>query len=274
MLGFGTVRHLDDRLDDTKKRLELFLKMHAIKKVFQEENQLLSFDHIIRRLPLTEKFMVATEATCLAFFASLEEVVFPTMHKLVLFGIRHRYARELAEEQGDEEQGYVTLPVASISRKMDDDFKTIGKKSLQPFVYRETESYMLKKVDDLCMAAIEEMLDVMVGVDREAHAVLKVAEDDNGRIKFQVSRMRMENIRKDIGDVLGKCLHRFSPQKNVFLLAPRRNMTAQQKLEHEPQLPYELNCTEDGEFRQRELFESDLYAKAKKNHQKTIHEHF
>jgi hypothetical protein len=83
VLGFGTVRHLDDRLDDTKKRLELFLKMHAIKKVFQEENQLLSFDHIIRRLPLTEKFMVATEATCLAFFASLEEVVFPTMHKLV-----------------------------------------------------------------------------------------------------------------------------------------------------------------------------------------------
>jgi hypothetical protein len=274
VLGFGTVRHLDDRLDDTKKRLELFLKMHAIKKVFQEENQLLSFDHIIRRLPLTEKFMVATEATCLAFFASLEEVVFPTMHKLVLFGIRHRYARELAEEQGDEEQGYVTLPVASISRKMDDDFKTIGKKSLQPFVYRETESYMLKKVDDLCMAAIEEMLDVMVGVDREAHAVLKVAEDDNGRIKFQVSRMRMENIHKDIGDVLGKCLHRFSPRKNVFLLAPRRNMTAQQKLEHEPQLPYELNCTEDGEFRQRELFESDLYAKAKKIHQKTIHEHF
>jgi hypothetical protein len=51
-------------------------------------------------------------------------------------------------------------------------------------------------------------------------------------------------------------------------------MTPQQKLEHEPQLPYELNCTEDGEFRQTELFESDLYAKAKKNHQKTIHEHF
>jgi hypothetical protein len=46
-------------LDDTKKRLELFLKMHAIKKVFQEENQLLSFDHIIRRLPLTEKNLLA-----------------------------------------------------------------------------------------------------------------------------------------------------------------------------------------------------------------------
>jgi hypothetical protein len=56
--------------------------------------------------------------------------------------------------------------VASISRKMDDDFKTIGEKSLwqeiQTFVYRETETYMLKKVDDLCMAAIEELLDIYV----------------------------------------------------------------------------------------------------------------
>jgi hypothetical protein len=49
---------------------------------------------------------------------------------------------------------------------MDDDFKTIGEKSLwqeiQTFVYRETETYMLKKVDDLCMAAIEELLDIYV----------------------------------------------------------------------------------------------------------------
>ena len=56
--------------------------------------------------------------------------------------------------------------MASISRKMDDDFKTIGEKSLwqeiQTFVYRETETYMLKKVDDLCMAAIEELLDIYV----------------------------------------------------------------------------------------------------------------
>ena len=29
-------------------------------------------------------------------------------------------------------------------------------------MYRETETYMLKKVDDLCMAAIEELLDIYV----------------------------------------------------------------------------------------------------------------
>jgi hypothetical protein len=251
--------------------------MYAIKKVFQEEDQLLSFDHIIRKLPMTEKYMIATEATCLSFFGSLEEVVFPTMHKLVLLGIRCRYARELEEAPNGDDQTYVTLPVASISRKMDDDFKTIGKKSLwqeiQTFVYRETETYMLKKVDDLCMAAIEELLDVMVGQENDAHAVLKVSEDDNGRIKFQVSRKRLNNFFKDIRDVLQQCLHKFSPQRHVLLLAPRRCLTDQQKIEHEPQLPYELECANDGEHRQKQLFESDLYDKAKMKHKTHIHDY-
>jgi hypothetical protein len=199
------------------------------------------------------------------------------MHKLVLLGIRTRYARELAEEpDNDDERTYVSIPVASISRKMDDDFKTIGKKSLwqeiQQFVYRETETYILKKVDDLCMAAIEELLDVMVGQDKEAHAVLKVSEDDNGRIKFQVSRRRMNNFYKDIRDVLQQCLHSFTPRRNVFLLAPRRSVTEQEKVEHEPQLPYELECASDGEHRQNQLFESDLYTKAKIKHKNHIHD--
>ena len=58
---FGTNPHLESRLDDSKMlRLELFLKMFAAKQVYQSEDSILTFAALVKRLPETEKHMIAT----------------------------------------------------------------------------------------------------------------------------------------------------------------------------------------------------------------------
>ena len=73
------------------------------------------------------------------------------------------------------------------------------------------------------MAAIEELMDVMVGKDDDAHAVfLKAIEDENGGVKVLFSKLRMRNYKKDIVDVLKECLHAKTKTQNILLLAAER----------------------------------------------------
>ena len=272
---FGTNPHLESRLDDSKLRLELFLKMYAVKQVYQSEDSVMSFDAIVKRLPETEKHMVATEATSLAFLAGFEETVFPMMHKLIVFGVRARYAAEIREAESDVEDKYVALPVALTSRKMDDDYKSIAKKSLwgeiQSFVYKEKDQFKLKKADDLSLAAIEELMETMVGKDDDAHTVLKAFEDENGRVKIMFSKLRLRNYKKDITDVLRECLHSKTKKQDILLLAAERSWNeTTEKCEYEPKNPQVLRVPEDGEHRQRNLFPKSLFKEAKKIHEEII----
>ena len=274
-LEFGTNPHLESRLDDSKTRLELFLKMFAVKQVYQSEDSVLTFDAIVKRLPETEKHMIATEATSLAFLAGLEETVFPMMHKLIVFGVRARYAEEIQEAENNGDDKYVTLPVALASRKMDDDHKSIAKKSLwseiQSFVYKEKEQFKLKKADDLSLAAIEELMETMVGRDDDAHAVIKAFEDENGRVKIMFSKLRLKNYKKDITDLLRKCLHSKTKTQDILLLAAERSWDeTTDKCEYEPKNPQVLRVLEDGTHRQKHLFSKSLNKEAKKIHEELI----
>lgn len=93
-----SVPNLDDRLDDARHRLMLFVDMTAVALALQSANAplgreaaargetsvMLHFDDIVNALPEVEAYAVPSEQACVAILGSLEETCFPMFHRLVL----------------------------------------------------------------------------------------------------------------------------------------------------------------------------------------------
>jgi hypothetical protein len=102
--------------------------MIAVFETYQQKDQTLSFDQIISMLPEVEKRAIAGERLCLSVLSSLDDTVFPLMHRVVLQAVSTRWpnlAHDSADDvfvQGGESRGvYAQLPLGVVRLKDEED---------------------------------------------------------------------------------------------------------------------------------------------------------
>jgi hypothetical protein len=83
---YVSVSNFADRIADAKTRLEILTRMIAVFETYQQEDQVLSFDQIIARLPEVEKRSVAGERLCLTVLSGMDDVVFPLVRPVQVCG--------------------------------------------------------------------------------------------------------------------------------------------------------------------------------------------
>jgi hypothetical protein len=70
----------------TFEQAKILTRMIAVFETYQQEDQVLSFDQIIARLPEVEKRSVAGERLCLTVLSGLDDVVFPLVRPVQVCG--------------------------------------------------------------------------------------------------------------------------------------------------------------------------------------------
>ena len=70
----------------TFEEAKILTRMIAVFETYQQEDQVLSFDQIIARLPEVEKRSVAGERLCLTVLSGLDDVVFPLVRPVQVCG--------------------------------------------------------------------------------------------------------------------------------------------------------------------------------------------
>ena len=128
VMQYVQVPDFNNRISDVRTRCVLLTCMIAVFETYQQKDQTLSFDQIISMLPEVEKRAIAGERLCLSVLSSLDDTVFPLMHRVVLQAVSTRWpnlAHDSADDvfvQGGESRGvYAQLPLGVVCLKDEED---------------------------------------------------------------------------------------------------------------------------------------------------------
>jgi len=195
------VSNFTDRISDVRTRCLLLTRMIAVFETFQQETQIMTFDNIIAMLPEVEKRAIAGERLCLSVLSSLDDTVFPLMHRVILQAISTKWpdlALDPADNvfmQGGESRGvYAQLPLGVARPKSKEDVMGCAKRvifsELRAIIASETQKYKLDGADALAESAVQALFTVMA----PDHPVLVVKEDPTDQsITVFVSLKRLES---------------------------------------------------------------------------------
>ena len=221
-----TVNHFVDRMNNARERLRLFTRMVAVFETFQRDGQhILKFDKLVTMLPEVERRSVAGERIALAMLSSLEDTIFPLMHKIVLQSIKERWAGEEGIEEHrvdgfrDHYPGrYAKLPLekrAAYRQKKDETLIECGVRVLLDHISRligkTAGAYKLEGAEELAKAGIVELTKIC---DPD-HPVIVFDEDlsgdggqdaggGSGELAIYVSLERMLTIDTTLTDIVRK----------------------------------------------------------------------
>ena len=212
-----SVDYFGDRLAHGKTRLELITRMIAVFETYQNgEDKILTFDQIVAKLPEVEKRNMAGERLCLAVFSSLEDSVFPLMHKIITNAVKSRWSN-LEQYDGIVHQvnnvpvgHYTKLPIegSKTRPKMKEDGKECALRivfdEIKHLVNQVMSKYKLSGTDDLAKSAIQELMEVK----SPDHPTIVWKEDmdgdTNGEISIFFSMTRIANADVTVVDVIKK----------------------------------------------------------------------
>jgi hypothetical protein len=166
------VSNLTDRIQDVKTRCVILTRMIAVFETYQQEDQILTFDKIISMLPDVEKRSMAGEHLCVAVLSSLDDTVFPLMHRVILHAISVKWPN-LSDEpaegvyvKGGQSLGsYAMLPLSTARPKQKEDVIGCAKRvifsELRAIIASETQKYKLDGADALAESAVEALFTIM-----------------------------------------------------------------------------------------------------------------
>jgi hypothetical protein len=210
--SYVTVANFNDRLSDAKTRLSLLTRLIAIMEVYQTggEDQILTFDAICSKVPEVERCSIAGERLCLAVLSSLDDSVFPLMHRVVLHAISKKWTA-LADDPVDDvyvRDGvslgkYALLPINAQRPKNKEDVNECAKRivyqELRAVIAGETKKYKLDGSDALAAAAIVELMSVQA----PDHPVIVVKEDASDQtVSVYISLKRLETMDMTIASII------------------------------------------------------------------------
>lgn len=220
-----TVKYLTDRITNVKERLRLFTRMIAVFETYQRDGvQVLKFDKLVSMLPEVERRSVAGERLALAMLSSLDDIVFPLMHMIVLKSIKQRWQTDdgVGIEQfrvdgfrGHSPGRYAKLPLekrAAYRQKKDESTAEFGVRVLfdhiSKLIGKSAGAYKLEGSDELAKAAMIEL----TKTEDPIHPIIVFDEDmddDNaefggGELAVYVSIPRIENIHVTVVDIVKK----------------------------------------------------------------------
>jgi hypothetical protein len=221
-----TVNHFPDRLNNARERLRLFTRMIAIFETYQRNGQQVhKFDHLVTMLPEVERRSVAGERLALAMLSSLEDSVFPLMHKIVLQSIKQRWGGGEGIHQHridgfrDHSPGrYAKLTLekrGSYRQKKDETMVECGVRVLLDHIERiigkAAGAYRLEGAAELAKAAIVEL----TKIEDPDHPVIVFDEDvdgmgdaggfsNAGELAVYVSIPRLDSVETTLADIVKK----------------------------------------------------------------------
>ena len=216
----------NDLLEHAQQRLRILTRMIAVFETYQRVEpsgiNVVTFDHIISKIPEVERRSVAGERLCLAVLSSLEDSIFPLTHRIVVNAVRSRWPNlEACDEVVHESRGrpagrYAKLPVEqkATNRPNVRNNETIVKcgarilqENLASIIAGDSVKYNLEGADALARAAVEELSTVTC----PDHPVVVCKEDPeaaDGSIAVYFSLTRLENADASIADVVKKLAKR------------------------------------------------------------------
>jgi len=189
-----------NRISDVRTRCVLLTRMIAVFETYQQEDQNLTFEQIISMLPEVEKRAIAGERLCLSVLSSLDDTVFPLMHRVILRAISVKWpdlepAHDVFMQDGVEKGAYAVLPLSGLCLTgltgLTDDEDAIGcaKRLISSELQATIDTFKLGGADAFVESAVEALFSVFA----PDHPVLvvKVDEGIDRRMTVFVSLKRL-----------------------------------------------------------------------------------
>jgi hypothetical protein len=221
-----SVNHFTDRLANARERLRLFTRMVAVFETYQtfDQPQVMSFGALVSKLPEVERRSVAGERITLAMLSSLEDMIFPLMHKIVLQSIKQRWGDDqgvLDELRADgfknQNPGrYAKLPIDkknAYRQKKDESVADCGVRVLMAevatIIDKAAGAYEMNGTKELAKAAVLELTAIC---DPEYPVICfeeEQASDDGGAgvggdVLIYVSLTRLATLDVTLADIIKK----------------------------------------------------------------------
>ena len=214
---YVTIPNFEQRIADVKHRCDLVTRQIAIFETYQQGvDKVMTFDEIISKLPEVEKRTIAGERLCVAVMSSLDDVVFPLMHRAVLDSIAIKYPTlepvdnvytlgGPVAEGGTALGAYALLPLPTSRPRSRESVEGCAKRvifnELRAAIASQTKKYKLEGTDALAEAAVESLFTVM----SPDHPVLVATEDANDQsISVYVSLTRLGTRDATIASIIKK----------------------------------------------------------------------
>jgi len=211
------VSNFTDRISDGRTRCTLLTRMIAVFETYQQEDQILTFDRIISMLPEVEMRAIAGERLCLSVLSSLDDTVFPLMHRVVLHAISVKWpdlalepASDVYQQGGESRGSYAMLPLGVNRPKHREDVVGCARRvifnELRAIIASETQKYKLDGADALAESAPD-------------HPVLVVKEDSTDQsITVFVSLKRLDTRDMTIDTIIKKMTKRSGGSTQLMML--------------------------------------------------------
>jgi hypothetical protein len=200
--------------------------MVAVFETYQtcDEGQVLSFGALVSKLPEVERRSVAGERITLAMLSSLEDMVFPLMHKIVLQSVKQRWGDDqgnLDEHRADGFKGhtpgrYAKLPVDkknAYRQKKDESVAECGVRVLMAeiatIIDKAAGAYEMNGAKELAKAAVLEL----TAIRDPEHPVIcfeeeQASEDQGGGVGgdvlIYISLTRLATLEVTLADIIKK----------------------------------------------------------------------
>jgi len=195
-----------NRISDVRTRCVLLTRMIAVFETYQQKDQTLSFDQIISMIPEVEKRAIAGERLCLSVLSSLDDTVFPLMHRVVLQAIStkwptlalHHPAHDVFMQDGVEKGAYAVLPLGPVRLEDEEDAVGCAKRVISDELHATIKNSKVdgitnSKVDGAdIFALVDSAAQALFSVYAPDHPVLVVKQHGDQFIKVFVSLQRLE----------------------------------------------------------------------------------
>jgi hypothetical protein len=217
-----TISDVNDRLLHAEQRLRLLTRMIAVFETYQRDarggKRIMTFDEIVSKIPEVERRSIAGERLCLAVLSSLEDSIFPLIHRLVVKAVKTKWPRlEPCDESVYEVKGrsvgtYARLPIEqkTTNRPNVRNNETPNKcaarvliENIGSVIAADSAKYNLEGADELARAAVEELMQVKA----PDHPVVVWKEDpeaDDRSIVLYFSLERLRNADASVASVVKK----------------------------------------------------------------------
>ena len=238
-LRYTDTPHFSERIDDVRRRVQLFTDMYACGATLQSRAAArvrraaeagdgfarYTFDELIEAHADVEAAAVPGERTCLALLGSLEEVCFPSLHRYLLEALCAAFRDAVrAAFEDDDGEPHLDLGVRE-HRSLKETSRECAARALTsaalPYFRTKTNGFDIKEPEFQVEGAVEELFERVTGPPQGRHAVLRLVEDEGG-VRVMLSKYRLRYLHVGVHTAAEACLHAGSPLGKQLLLAPYR----------------------------------------------------
>ncbi len=237
MLKITDVSHFSERLDDARRRVQLFIDAFACAATLQvrsceraraavqsDGRAAYTFDEIMAAQADVEAVAVPGERTCLAVLGTLEDVCLPAIHRYALEALCQTFRDEVrAAFEDDTDASFIDLGVREHPTIRETGVECAVRalsSAIMPYFRTKTNGFDIKNPGFQVEGALEELMELNTGV-APRHAVLKIDQTET-EVRVYLSKYRLRKLHAGVHTILEECLHAGSPIGKQLLLAPFR----------------------------------------------------